>query len=87
MLVALFGILWEGPRLKKFLLQLSPLKYKEEEEIIDQFNKMNNVTLVHNGIAAIIQGSMSGIGLWICGINSVLTLDCNNDSIRSCCLM
>jgi predicted PurR-regulated permease PerM len=72
MLVALFGILWEGPRLKKFLLQLSPLKYKEEEEIIDQFNKMNNVTLVHNGIAAIIQGSMSGIGLWICGINSVL---------------
>jgi predicted PurR-regulated permease PerM len=28
--------------------------------------------LVHNGIAAIIQGVLSGIGLWICGINSVL---------------
>jgi len=72
MLIALFGILWEGPRLKKFLMQLSPLKFNEEGEIIDQFNKMNNVTLVHNGIAALIQGVLSGIGLWVCGIESVL---------------
>jgi len=72
MLTALFGILWEGEKLKVFLFKLIPMKLADEEDILQQFNKMNYLTLVHNGIAALIQGSLAGLGLLVCGIESVI---------------
>lgn len=70
MLIFLFAILWKGHELKIFLTSLSPLKRSEEDSILEQFNRMNHATLVHNGIAALLQGGLSGIGLLVCGIKS-----------------
>lgn len=72
MLLVIYSLLAEGPKLKKFILKLSPLPDDHEELIIDNFNQMNFVTLICNGIGGLMQGIMAGIGLWIAGINSVL---------------
>ncbi|PJZ71138.1 hypothetical protein CH373_01060 [Leptospira perolatii] len=72
MLIALFGILLNGPELKSFIFRFSPIRDEDEQEILDRFNRMNYVTIVHNGIAALIQGIVAGLGLWVAGISSVM---------------
>lgn len=72
MLLGIYAIFLEGPAIHKFLLRLSPIRDEDEELIIKQFNRMNYVTLVFNGIGGVIQGVLAGIGFWIVGIQSVL---------------
>ncbi|WCL49236.1 AI-2E family transporter [Leptospira sp. GIMC2001] len=72
MLLGIFVILQEGPRIKEFMLNLSPIRNEDEELIIQQFNRMNYVTLVFNGIGGLIQGLLAAIGFWIVGIQSLL---------------
>lgn len=72
MLLGIFAIFLEGPNIHKFLLRLSPIRDEDEELIIKQFNRMNYVTLVFNGIGGLIQGILAGIGFWIVGIQSIL---------------
>lgn len=72
MIVAIFAIFKHGKELQDFLLDLSPLKNEDERLIINQFNTMNYVTLVSNGLGGIIQGVLAGIGFWIAGIESIL---------------
>ncbi|MCC5814986.1 MAG: AI-2E family transporter [Leptospira sp.] len=72
MLLGIYAIFLEGPNIHKFLLRLSPIRDEDEELIIKQFNRMNYVTLVFNGIGGLIQGVLAGIGFWIVGIQSIL---------------
>ena len=72
MLIIIYAILVDGARLKTFLLALSPLPDDEEELVIDRFNQINFVTLISNGIGAIIQGLSAGIGLWLVGWESLI---------------
>ncbi|MCB1192798.1 MAG: AI-2E family transporter [Leptospiraceae bacterium] len=72
MLVAIFAIFKHGEELQEFLLDLSPLRNEDEKLIFKQFNTMNYVTLVSNGIGGVIQGVLAGIGFWIAGIESIL---------------
>jgi predicted PurR-regulated permease PerM len=72
MLLGIFAIFQEGPRIKEFLLNLSPIRNEDEELIVKQFNRMNYVTLVFNGIGGLIQGLLAAIGFWIVGIPSLL---------------
>lgn len=71
MLVVIFGLLVDGPRLKRFALKLSPMPDEEEELVIQRFNQMNFVTIVGNGIGGMIQGGLCGVGFWMAGIESV----------------
>ncbi len=71
MIIVIFTLLVEGPRIKAFALALSPLPDDEEELVIRRFNQINQVTLIGNGIGAIIQGLLAGVGFWIAGIESL----------------
>ncbi len=72
MLLGIYTLFVEGPNIHKFLLRLSPIRDEDEELIIKQFNRMNYITLVFNGIGGLIQGILAGIGFWIVGIQSIL---------------
>ncbi len=71
MLIVIYTLLVDGPKIKEFLLALSPLPDDEEELVIKRFNQINYVTLVGNGIGALIQGILAAIGFWIAGIESL----------------
>ncbi|MBU2512856.1 AI-2E family transporter [bacterium] len=71
MLIVIFTLLVDGARIKSFILALSPLPDDEEELVIDRFNQINYVTLIGNGIGALIQGVLAGIGFWVAGIESL----------------
>lgn len=72
MLLVIFSFFLEGPRLKKFLLELSPLPDQDEELLIRKFNEMNFTTLITNAIGGVLQGGLAGIGFAIAGIGSPL---------------
>lgn len=72
MLVVIFGILQQAPRLRDFMFKLSPLPEEDERLIINRFNQMNYVTLVCNGIGGILQGILAGIAFWVLGFKAVL---------------
>lgn len=71
MLVVIYTLLVDGAKIKAFLLALSPLPDEEEELVIERFNQINYVTLIGNGIGALIQGLLAGIGFWVAGIQSI----------------
>jgi predicted PurR-regulated permease PerM len=72
MIVACFALFIEGEKLKKFVFKLSPLPDDQEQMILDKFSQMNYVTLVCNGVGGLIQGLLAGIGLYFCGIESIV---------------
>ena len=74
MMVIVFSFFYEGDKLKRFIFNLSPLKEKDEQKIMDKFNQMNHVTIVCNAIGGVIQGGLSGLTLFIAGIESCFLL-------------
>lgn len=71
MLIFVYAVFSEGPRIKKFFLKLFPMKDSDEEMIINTINTMNYATLVYNGIGGLIQGGLAGVGFWFVGIGSL----------------
>jgi predicted PurR-regulated permease PerM len=72
MLIMAFAILLEGPRIKAFLIALSPLPDEETELLLSRFNQMNYVTMVCNGLGGVIQGGLAGVAFWLAGFQSVV---------------
>ncbi len=71
MLIFIYAVFSEGPRIKKFFLKLFPMDDADEEVILNTINNMNHATLVYNGIGGLIQGVLAGIGFWFAGIGSL----------------
>ena len=72
MLLVIYEILLKGPAIKRFMLDLSPMRDEEEELVLEKFNQMNFVNLVGNGSGGLIQGILAGIGFWIAGFESIM---------------
>lgn len=72
MILVIYALFSQGDKLKTFLLKLSPLPDEQEELLLKNFNQMNYVTIVCNGLGGIIQGVLAGIGFWIAGIPSIV---------------
>ena len=70
LLVFVYFLLIDGPRVKEYLLALSPLPREQEEGLLQKFNDMTMAMVVGNGVAAIIQGILGGIGLALFDIHS-----------------
>jgi predicted PurR-regulated permease PerM len=66
-----YSLLLDGPRLKEYMLKLSPLPDEQEIKIVEIFNQMNYVTLVCNGVGGVIQGLLAAIAFWIVGISNI----------------
>jgi predicted PurR-regulated permease PerM len=69
--LACFTIFVEGEKMKAFFFRLSPLPDEQEQQILEKFSQMNDVTLICNGIGGIIQGLLGGLGLWFVGFESI----------------
>ncbi|MBN2706171.1 MAG: AI-2E family transporter [Deltaproteobacteria bacterium] len=63
LIIFVYFLLLEAPRVKAYLLALSPLPHKQEDILLQKFNDMTVAMVVGNGVAAIIQGIIGGIGL------------------------
>ncbi|KND47664.1 MAG: hypothetical protein AB201_01880 [Parcubacteria bacterium C7867-006] len=65
---SLFFFLRDGEKFKGILMDLSPLNDKYDEQISLKVKQTVNTTFVSVLLIAIIQGVLSGFGMWIFGI-------------------
>lgn len=67
-LVALYYLLRDGERVVKRVVELSPLSDEDDEKIIKQLERAVRSVIQGNLTIALIQGTLTGIGFWICGV-------------------
>lgn len=69
-LVAVFYLLVDGPRLKALVFELSPLPIDQEQLLVDTFGRVSRGILLGNGIASVAQGVLAGIAMAVAGLPS-----------------
>ena len=72
MIIVIFYGLIDGPALKRRVFDLSPLPDDEEELIVSKFKDVGSAILFGSGSAAVLQGTLGGIAMWVAGIPSPL---------------
>ncbi len=70
MLLVIFFLLVDGPRLVQFLIDLSPLPEDQDTQLINKFQDMAGAILVGNGLCGVIQGTAGGLVFWLFGLQS-----------------
>ena len=73
MFVFFFGMR-DGEHIINYIQSLSPFKKKVEEELIKKFKDITNSVIYGHIVVGIIQGIMTGIGLFIFGVDNALLL-------------
>ncbi|UCD81658.1 MAG: AI-2E family transporter [Desulfobacterales bacterium] len=70
MLLIIFYLLIDSPRLVAFIVSLSPLPDNQDEKLIQKFKDMAGAILIGNGLGGLIQGTLGGAVFAICGFKS-----------------
>jgi predicted PurR-regulated permease PerM len=70
MLLVIFFLLIDGPKLVQFFIDLSPLPEEQDAQLIGKFNDMAGAILVGNGLCGVIQGVLGGMIFWLFGLPS-----------------
>jgi predicted PurR-regulated permease PerM len=70
MLLVIFFLLIDGPKLVRFLSDLSPLPEEQDTQLIDKFSGMAGAILMGNGLCGAIQGIAGGVVFWLFGLQS-----------------
>ena len=70
MLLIIFFMLIDGPRLIDFIVNLSPLPREQDEKLIFKFKEIAHAILMINGLGGLIQGTAGGIVWAVFGLNS-----------------
>ena len=60
MLLIIFYLLIDSPRLISFIVKLSPLPDDQDEKLIQKFKDMAGAILIGNGLGGLIQGTLGG---------------------------
>jgi len=68
--ITVFYLFVDGPRLKAWLFRLSPLPEEQEEVIAEKFGAVGRAILIGNGIGSILQGVLGGFAMWMVGLPS-----------------
>lgn len=71
-IVMVFYLLIDGPKLKAYVFRLSPLPEHEEELISTQFGSVGRAILFGNGIGSLIQGVIGGMTMAAFGLPSAV---------------
>ncbi|GAB7023989.1 AI-2E family transporter [Salidesulfovibrio brasiliensis] len=71
MVFALFYFLRDGTQMVEFIKQVSPLRTRQEDYIIDSLKRVSRGVLMGCLLVAVLQGLVGGVGLAICGIPGV----------------
>jgi predicted PurR-regulated permease PerM len=66
--ISLYFFLKDGKKFKDILINLSPLKDKYDDEIFIKIKQTINSTVRGVLLVAVVQGVLSGIGMWVFGI-------------------
>lgn len=61
MIVVIFFLLVDYDRLLNFILRLSPLPDKQNQQLIQKFQEIAQAVLVGNGICGLLQGTVGGL--------------------------
>ena len=72
LIIFVYFLLIDGPKVKEYLMALSPLPRDQEELLLHKFNDMTLAMVVGNGLAAIVQGVVGGFALTFFNIQSPL---------------
>ncbi len=72
MILVIFFLLMDQPKLIAYLIQISPLPEDENHLLIDKFHEIANAILKGNGICGLIQGILGGVVFSILELNSPL---------------
>lgn len=70
MILVIFFLLIDLPRLLEFLIHLSPLPDNEDRLLIQKFQEIATAVLKGNGICGVIQGILCGVVFSVLGLNS-----------------
>ena len=70
MLLIIFYLLIDSPRLISFIVGLSPLPDDQDEKLIQKFKDMAGAILIGNGLGGIIQGTLGGVVFALFGFKS-----------------
>jgi len=65
-----FFLLIDGPKLLKFLIDLSPLPDAQDAKLIGKFKDIAGAILMGNGLCGAIQGVAGGVIFWLAGLPS-----------------
>ncbi len=69
-----FFFLMDGDKLIKHILYYLPLDDKNEGLLLSRFRSVTIATLKGTAVIGFLQGSLAGIGLWVCNIPNALFL-------------
>jgi len=70
MMVLVYYLFRDGPRLKRYLIELIPLPVEQLEKVASKFHEMARAIIVGNGLSGIIQGILGGVGFYLFGLPS-----------------
>jgi len=70
MLIVIYFLLIDGPKLVSFIIDLSPLPKEQDEKLIFKFKEIAHAVLIVNGLGGLIQGTLGGTVWFIFGLNS-----------------
>ncbi len=70
MMMTIFYLFRDGPRLKDYLIQLMPVPKEQLEKVVSKFQEMGSAIIVGNGMSGIIQGVFGGFGFFFFGLGS-----------------
>ena len=76
MILIIFFLLIDQPRLIDFVVRLSPLPDDEDQLLINKFQEIASAILKGNGICGLIQGIIGGSMFSILGLNSPILWGC-----------
>lgn len=76
MILVIFFLLMDQPKLVDYMIRLSPLPEDENHLLIDKFHEIANAILKGNGICGILQGVLGGAAFSILGLNSPILWGC-----------
>jgi predicted PurR-regulated permease PerM len=69
-LVTLYFVYREAPRIRSFVVELSPLDEADTDSILHTLRRTTSAAILGGVLVAIIQGALGGIGFAIAGIQS-----------------
>lgn len=76
MILVIFFLLIDLPRLKDYIIRLSPLPDDEDRLLIQRFEEIAGAILKGNGICGLLQGLLGGVIFALMGLNSPILWGC-----------
>ena len=72
MLLALYFLLLDGRRVVQWLWSVSPLQARQTQELMVEFRNVSHASIVGTAVAALLQGVLMAIGMFIVGVPHAL---------------